>query len=330
MTKNQVLAILASEKTYVSGEKISQQLGISRAAVNAAVKALRKEGYGIASTTNKGYLLEYMPDILNEASIGLYLPAERMQSVKVVEKIDSTNKGLRAMAYEGAPDGQVLIADYQTGGRGRNGRSFASPSGVGVYFSILLRPDMEPKDAVTITAWTAVAIARAVKKICGITPGIKWVNDLVVNTRKICGILTEMSIESESRRIDSIIIGIGVNVNNRKEDFGPELSEIATSLSTETNTIVSRAALAAAMVEEMDHLRASWPAGRDEFLSAYREMNITTGRQISVVTLGVDKEPEKATALDINDDFSLLVEYTDGRRENLSSGEVSIKGIYGK
>ena len=330
MTKDQILAILARENTYVSGEKISKELGLSRAAVNTAVKSLRKEGYQIASTTNKGYLLESMPDLLTSGSVGMYLPQERMQTVLVLDEIDSTNKKLRELAYEGAADGQVVIADCQTGGRGRKGRSFASPANVGIYFSILLRPDMQPADAVTVTAWTAVSIARAVKRVCRVDVGIKWVNDLVLHTRKICGILTEMSIESESGHIENIIIGIGVNVNNERSDFAPELSDIATSLHIETGRSFSRAALAAAMVEEMDRLRQAWPDGKEEFLEAYRDMNITTGRKISVITLGVDKEPAEATALAINDDFSLLVEYTDGSRENLSSGEVSIRGIYGQ
>ena len=327
MTKDQVLAILAAEKTYISGEKISSLLGISRAAVNTAVKALRKEGYIIASSTNRGYFLESSPDLLNAGSIGMYLDDERMKTVLVLDKIDSTNKKLREMAYEGVPDGQVVIADSQTGGRGRKGRSFSSPPNVGIYFSILLRPDMQPKDAVTITAWTAISIARAVQRVCGVNVGIKWVNDLILNTKKICGILTEMSIESESGNIDSIIIGIGINVNNKRSDFPPELADIATSLYIETGKSFSRAALAAAMVEEMDRMRDAWPEKKEEYLRAYREMNITTGKEISVITLGVEKAPAAAKAIAINDDFSLLVEYKDGTRENLSSGEVSIRGL---
>ena len=322
MTKDSVLAILAREKTYISGEDMSRRIGVSRAAVNAAVKALKAEGYDIDSVTNKGYLLKEGPDRLSTGSVGAYLTEERMKTVLVVDKVDSTNKLLREMAYNGAPDGQIVIADEQTTGRGRMGRSFFSPKDKGIYFSYLLKPDMAPGDAVTLTAWTAVAISRAISRVSGFTPGIKWVNDLVSQGRKLSGILTEMSIESETGRIDSIIIGIGVNVNNGEEDFSDDIRDIATSLYLETGRKTSRAALAAAMTEEMDRLRAAWPGARTEYLEAYRDHDITCGRQVNVIS-GSKVRP--AEAIRINDDFSLKVKFSDGSVEDLSSGEVSLR-----
>ena len=324
MTKDKVLAILAKEKKYVSGEEISRTIGVSRAAVNAAVKVLKSEGYEIDSVTNKGYMLTGGPDSLTMGSVGAYLDEERMKSVLVLDTVDSTNKLLREMAFDGAPQGQTVISNEQTMGRGRMGRSFFSPRDKGIYFSYLLKPDQAPSDAVSLTAWTAVAMVRAIERVSGFMPGIKWVNDLVSGGRKLCGILTEMSIESETGRIDSIIIGIGININNDTEDFSDDIKDIATSILIESGKPVSRAALAGAMIEEMDRLASAWPYERDEYLEAYREYNITCGRDINVISAG---RTRPAAAVQINDDFSLKVRYPDGRTEDLSSGEVSLRFI---
>ena len=322
MTKDQVLAILAREKEFVSGERISEQIGVTRAAVSGAVKALRKDGYEITSVTNRGYRLESGPDHLTAGSIGAFLPEARMGSVLVMEQVDSTNKKLRELSYEGAPDGQVVIADAQTGGRGRRGRSFYSPEGKGIYMSYLLRPDTAPAETVSLTAWTAVAVARAMEKVSARAPSIKWVNDLLLNGGKICGILTELSVESETGMVDSIIIGIGVNVNQEQEEFPEEIQEIATSMAAALGHPVSRAALGAAMVEELDRMRAEWPAARADYLEAYRQLDITAGSDVMVLAADGARS---AKALCINEDFSLEVEYPDGRKEALSSGEVSLR-----
>ena len=322
MTKDKVLSILAKENKYVSGEEISRRIGVSRAAVNSGVKALRSEGYEIDSVTNRGYMLISRPDALTSGSVGAYLDEERMKSVLVLDKVDSTNKLLREMAFDGAPQGQVVIADEQTMGRGRMGRSFFSPKDKGIYFSYLLKPDLAPADAVTLTAWTAVAMVRAIEHVSGFRPGIKWVNDLMSGGRKLCGILTEMSIESETGRIDSIIVGIGININNEEEDFSDEIKDIATSIFLESGKTVSRAALAGAMIEEMDKLAAAWPDEKDEYLALYREYDITCGRDINVISGG---KTRPARSVMINDDFSLKVQYPDGTSEDLSSGEVSLR-----
>ena len=324
MTKDKVLAILARSKDHVSGEEISNIIGLSRAAVNAAVKALRSDGYEIDSATNKGYKLKGGPDRLSTGAVGAYLEPDRMDRVLVLDQTDSTNKVLREMAFDGAPGGQVVIANEQTMGRGRMGRSFFSPSGKGIYFSYLLRPDVAPQDAVTLTAWTGVAMVRAIERVAGFSPGIKWVNDLVSNGRKLCGILTEMSIESETGRINSIIIGIGINVNNDASDFPDEIKDIATSIKLETGSSVSRAELVASMVEEMDKLASEWPEASDKYLDLYRSYNITCGRDVDVISGGTIRP---AKALSINDDFSLKVKFPDGTVSDLSSGEVSLKLI---
>ena len=322
MTKESVLAILARSDEYVSGEEISRLIGVSRAAVNAAVKALRAEGYIIDSVTNRGYKIVDSPDVLSSGAVGAFLDDKRRETVLVLDKIDSTNKYLRELAFNGAPSGQVVIANEQTMGRGRMGRSFFSPKDKGIYFSYLLRTDTAPQDAVTLTAWTAVAMVRAIQRVSGWTPGIKWVNDLISHGHKLCGILTEMSIESETGRIDSIIIGIGININNHIEDFSDEIKDIATSICLETGKTVSRSELAACMIEEMDSLAAAWPSSRTEYLEAYRKYDQTCGKEINVISA---KNVRSARAISINDDFSLKVIFADGHTEDLSSGEVSLK-----
>lgn len=325
MTKDSVLAILRKENAYLSGQKISSQLGISRAAVNTAVKALRAEGYEILSTTNKGYYLNKVPNSITANELSAYLTTERMESVQYIESVDSTNNALRKLAFEGAPDGQILIANEQTEGRGRRGRNFVSPKDKGIYLSILFRPNSLPSDMTAITAWTAVAVNHAIESICGIRPGIKWVNDLVINQRKVCGILTEMSVESESGHVQHIIIGIGLNVNEDSSDFPDELNQIATSLALETGKQFSRARLAAEIIKQLDLMRNAWPDAKQTYLDSYRADNITLGKELVVVKHTTEKS---GIATEITDDFALHVRYQDGCEEILSSGEVSIRGIY--
>ncbi len=327
MTKEKVLAILSRESGFLSGEVISGRLGVTRAAVSAAVKQLREEGYQIASVTNRGYRLEGSPDKLTRGSLLTVLNEERMDNVIVLPVTDSTNSRLRELSYDGVPEGTVVIANEQTRGRGRSGRTFVSLKDSGIYLSYLLRPRVKPADTVNITAWTAVAVAEAVKEVCGDLPGIKWVNDLVMNGRKIAGILTEMVVESESGGLGSLIIGIGINVNQEQGDFPPEIAPIATSIRRETGQACSRALLAASVIGHLDRMYEDWPGQRDRYLALYRDADITCGRDILVS--GKNGEIP-ARALSIGDDFSLCVQYQDGRQENLISGEVSIKGIYGR
>lgn len=325
MTKDSVLTILRNENNYISGEKISNMLGVSRTAVNTAVKTLRAEGYDILSTTNKGYYLNAVPNCLNRNELSVYLSEQRMESVLCVDSVDSTNNRTRNLALSGAPDGQVVIANEQLSGRGRRGREFISPKDKGIYLSMLFYPDSLPSDITEITAWTAVAVNNAIQTVCGIRAGIKWVNDLVVNQKKVCGILTEMSVESENGYIQYMIIGVGLNVNGNENDFPKEIRKVATSLSMETNTNYSRAYLASEMIKELDLMRKAWPHEKQKILDIYRRDNITTGKEISVVR---NLDVKQGVATSIDKDFSLNIRYEDGSCENISSGEVSILGLY--
>lgn len=326
MTKDEVIAILRQAEGYVSGEEISQTLGISRAAVNTAVKSLRRDGYDILSSTNRGYLLSGSTDKLNAGELLALLPAERLGSLICLETVDSTNNYLRTLAQNGAPDGQTVVSNKQTGGKGRLGRSFHSPENKGVYLSMLMRPESLPAETSNITAWVAVAMCSAVEAACGVRPGIKWVNDLVMNGKKICGILTEMSLESETNHIQYLITGIGINANHDEADFPEDIRNIASSIAVETGSKISRAALAREMILALDRLRADWPHEKQKYLSAYRRDCVTLGKEVRFVRNGTEFT---AFAEDIDDCFGLVVRFSDGRLESLTSGEVSVRGLYG-
>ncbi len=326
MTKDQVLAMLLRADGYVSGEEMSGTLGVSRAAVNSAVQTLRREGYGIQSATNRGYLIVSSPDRIAPGALMAYLPAGRMDAVECLETVDSTNDYLKTRAQTGAEEGLVAVANEQTRGKGRLGRSFSSPADRGIYLSMLLRPTGAPQDIANITALIAVAMADAIAAVAGIRPGIKWVNDLVLNGKKLCGILTEMSVEGETGRVQHAVVGIGVNVRETAEDFPPEIGHIATSLLMETGRKISRARLAAEMILRLDQLRADWAERRASYLAPYRAACVNLGRAVRFSQNGVSYT---GVAEDVDSDFSLVIRLQDGTVMTLKSGEVSVRGLYG-
>ena len=248
------------------------------------------------------------------------------KTVHFAKETDSTNEWCKRMSKEGAEHGTLAVAEFQSAGKGRLGRRWTAPEGSSVMMSILLRPEFEPQYASMLTLVMGLSVAQAVKEL-DVEVSIKWPNDVVVSRKKICGILTEMSVESESGYIQYLIIGIGINVNGQAEDFPAEIRSTATSLAMETGKTHSRAALAAALIRELDSMCRAWPKEKTEYLEAYRRDNITTGKEITVVR-GTEEAPAFAVA--IGDDFSLRVRYADGRSEALSSGEISIRGLYGE
>lgn len=328
MLKDDVLKLISRERDYISGETISRKLGVSRTAINTAVKALRDDGYEITSTTNKGYLLTNSPDLLSKGAISAYLTDDKSEDLYVYDSVGSTNTVLKDLAANGSKSGTVVIADHQASGKGRRGRSFESPSGVGIYLSYLLKPQSGLNRISDLTSWTAVAVSDAIRNAYGLETSIKWVNDLLMNKKKICGILTEVTVEGESGFIDTCIIGIGINVN--ESSFPDELKDIATSISIESGgKIFERAKLAAEIIKSMDRLKDNWPDD-SYYLERYRELNITTGSKITAFPITKDNSQGKSgTALEINEDFSLKVQFDDGSIEDLKSGEVSVRGLYG-
>ena len=328
MSREKVLALLRERQgEYLSGEAMSQVLGISRAGVWKVIQALRQEGYVVSSAPNRGYRLENSPDRLRVGELfGLLSDAKIGSQLVCLDTIDSTNTECKRRAMDGAPEGLVVTAEEQTGGRGRRGRSFQSPRGTGLYLSALFRPELEPARVGDFTAWVAVAVCDGIEACCGVRPQIKWTNDIVLEGKKLVGILTELGLESETNTLDYMVTGIGVNVNQSPEDFSPEIRDMATSLSQILGRPVRRAELAAQIVLALDRMYAGYPEDRAEYLAKYRADCITTGHQVQLITPTARRQ---AFALEIDDDFNLVVELYNGKRETVSAGEVSVRGMYG-
>ena len=231
-TKKQLLQILSeNENRFLSGSELAARLAVSRTAVWKAIGQLRKEGYRISSVQNKGHCLTSGSDVLTAAGVENYLKTQGI-SVRYYREISSTNTVLKTMAAEGAREGLVLIAEEQTGGKGRMGRRFYSPPGSGLYMSILLRPGTEASRSTGITACAAVAVALAIEELSGRPANIKWVNDIYMDKRKVCGILTEASVDCESGLLNYAVVGIGINTLVPAGDFPQELQTIAGSAKT--------------------------------------------------------------------------------------------------
>ena len=238
--------------------------------------------------------------------------------------IDSTNTRARQLASAGAPHGTVIIADHQTGGRGRRGRSFHSPAGSGIYMSVILRPRCAPTELMHLTCAAAVAMCDALEQAAGIRPGIKWTNDLVCGKRKIAGILTELGFAGGS--VDHAVIGIGINCCQAEHDFPEDIRSIAGSLASVTGREIDRARVAAAMMDALYRMDGKLLTEKPEILRRYRADCITLGQEISLVR---GEEVRYGTALDIDEDGALLVRFVDGHNEIVTSGEVSVRGMYG-
>ena len=315
MQTEQLLRLLQAE-SFVSGEWIAQRLGVSRAAVAKAVALLRQEGFQIDAQPKRGYLLRAYPKRLSQEAVRALLPEEQGKLVTVLSQIDSTNSELKRRAAANAPGGSAVLAEQQTGGRGRMGRSFVSPPDAGVYLSVLLRPRVGADTLLSLTAQAAVAVCRAIDQVCGIYPDIKWVNDLQLRGKKICGILTELSIEAESGSVAYAVIGVGVNCNEKTADFPVELQEIAGSIRSETGREVDRNRLAAALVQELSMLP------REDLLEEYRSHCVTLGKPI---TIHRGEQTQEAFALELGKQAELLVAYPDGSTGVVNSGEVSVR-----
>ena len=240
-------------------------------------------------------------------------------------EIGSTNDQLKIMARQGAPHGTVLIADRQTGGHGRMGRSFHSPEGTGVYLSILLRPDCAPGALMHLTCAAAVAMCEALEAAAGIRPGIKWTNDLVFGKRKLGGILTELGLNTRGM-VDYAIIGIGINCCQKETDFPAEIRSIAGSLTMVSGKEIDRAKVAAAMMEALQKMDSVLLSGKADMLECYRADCITLGQDISLVR---GEEIRHCHAVTVDDEGALVVLFPDGHLEAVNSGEVSVRGMYG-
>lgn len=326
MLRDDVLTLLRQQEGKpLSGEAMSRALGVSRAAVWKAMEALRQEGYLISSAPRKGYWLEESPDLLSAGELAR--PGRRVGGeIVCLDTVDSTNNEIKRRAVGEVPDGLTVVAGEQTGGRGRRGRSFVSPPGKGLYLSAALRPECPLAEVPALTAWSAVAVCDAIEAVCGIRPGIKWPNDVILGGRKLCGILTELELEAETAALRYVVVGIGVNVSQTEADFGPEVAPVAISLAQAFGKAPRRAEVARALLDSLDRLYAGFPRERALWLERYRADCLTVGQPIRVLFAAGERE---GTALGVEEDFSLRVAWKDGGEEVISSGEVSVRGLLG-
>ncbi len=315
--REKALELLAAGGT-VEGAKLARELGVSRNAVWKVMNSLRQSGYEIEAVTNRGYRLVSSPDRLSAAEIRRWLNGPGAgRELEIHDLLDSTNNRAKALAAAGTAHGTAVIADSQSGGKGRLGRSFFSPEHAGIYLTVILRPDCAPDRAGLLTSLAAVAAARAVEKVSGADVKIKWVNDLYLNGKKICGILTEGGLGLEAGRLEYAVVGIGINVN--RMEFPTELREIATSVGNETGTSPDRNRLIAEILNELDGLYGDLETG--VFLEESRRRSNVIGREVTVIE-GGRKYPAKA--VDIDGQGRLVIETEEGRT-CLNYGEVSLK-----
>ena len=319
-TKERLVRMLAENRgSYLSGSRIAEQLGITRAAVWKQIRSLMAEGYEIDAVTNRGYCLGDRSDVITKEGLLAALgPEGARYTLEVHDSITSTNTVLKERA-ESLTDWYVIVSGRQTAGRGRIGRSFYSPEATGIYLSVLLRPDLPAEQSVRITTAAAVAACRAIEEKTDRTPGIKWVNDVFVEGRKVCGILTEGSLNLETGGLDWVVMGIGFNVYEPEGGFPEEIREIAGPVAAERAGDL-RVHLAGSFLRHFGKVCDS--LAEASFAEEYRKRSIVTGQNILVLRNG---QEIPAFAEDIDGECRLRVRYADGREELLSSGEVSIR-----
>jgi len=305
---------------YISGAEISLRLGVSRTAVWKHIRQLREAGYAIEAVTSRGYRLESSPDLLLAAEIQAGLRTERIgRTMHCFPHTDSTNLRAGEAAEQGDPDGTVLIAEEQSSGKGRLGRRWASPAGVNLYASLLLRPPIVPLCAPQLTFVAALAVVEAIAQVSGVQAAVKWPNDVLIDGRKVAGVLSEMRAESD--RVHYVILGVGVNLNMRHEQFPEELRYPATSLLIERGEEVSRSAFVRCFLERFEHYYLLFLAeGFDAIRPVWDAHCAMLG-----VRVRVDQEPQPLTglAIGLDADGSLLVRDDTGRLHNIYAGDVS-------
>lgn len=320
-TKRDVLSILENERgRFISGQELAEALNLSRTAVWKAIKSLEEDGHRILAVKNKGYMLDKGSDRLSEEGIRVHIQDRYIKCpIIVLESTDSTNTQAKKLALSDAAHGTLLLSEEQTAGRGRYGKSFFSPREAGLYMSIILKPESNISDPQMITIATAVAVCRAIEKMTEFQPQIKWVNDIYLNGKKICGILTEAVTDFESGNVESIVVGVGVDCSVTESMLPQELIGLVGSLGTAE---ISRNRLAAEISTGI--LDSFKDLGNSEIIEDYRKHSLMYGRDISFLR---GDERLCATVTGINDLGNLLVRLKSGEDMILSSGEVSIGNL---
>ncbi|MBP5402973.1 MAG: biotin--[acetyl-CoA-carboxylase] ligase [Treponema sp.] len=329
-TKEKVFDLLnLNAGTSVSGEKLAEVCGISRAAVWKAVKSLRDEGFLIEGATNGGYILKVNTDVLNSLSVKNFLvqkyPEHKKAKIKCFKTIDSTNTYAKKLLSENekpALDKTVIIAETQTAGRGRLGRSFCSPGKTGIYLSVIYVPSDNKVEPAKITAFSAVAVKRVIERFFDVDAKIKWINDIYVNGKKVVGILTEGFTNFETGVIEAAVIGIGININTKQSQFSKDARKIAGSITNKKDFGISRSQIAAEVAGEVLSIFNEKP---QKVIREYQDSSFLMGKTVEVHPIIDDENGVyKAKVIAINEEAELVVKLKNGSIRKLSSGEVTL------
>ena len=323
--KGEILKLLKESDGYLSGQELCERFGVSRTAVWKVINQLKEEGYEIEAIRNKGYILKSVSDVLSKEELESSLKTRWAgKEIHYFDRTDSTNIQARLAGEAGASHGTLAVAEIQDGDRGRRGRKWISPAGVGVWMSLLLRPEISPVSASMLTLVMALAAQKGIKEATGIESQIKWPNDLVLNKKKICGILTEMG--TEFMEIKYVVIGTGINVN--QEEFPEELRKTATSLYLETGKKYHRSRIIERILEALEEYYGIFVKTEDmsALLEEYNEKLVNQGQEVCVLD---PKGEYRGLCQGITKTGGLLVELSDGTVTEVISGEVSVRGVYG-
>ncbi len=323
--KAKILSMLRGTDGYISGQQLCEKFQVSRTAVWKVMEQLKAEGYQIEAVRNRGYHLEKAPDVITKTELESLLDtAWAGHNIIYFLETDSTNTQAKRLGDEGAAHGTLAVAEKQTGGKGRRGRRWESPAGSSIYMSILLRPDILPNQAPMLTLVMALSVAKAIQICVGEEALIKWPNDIVVNDRKVCGILTEMS--TEIQWINHVVIGTGINVNT--ENFPAEIAETATSLYLESGKRQKRSLLTAEILRQFERYYSLFLDAGDlsGIQEEYNSLLVNFGREVRVLEPGHEYN---GVAGGINETGELLIHTKDGQIRQVYAGEVSVRGIYG-
>ena len=318
-------ALKKNPGSYISGSALSEQLGVSRAAVSKHVACLKQNGYDIASSSGKGYLFRETPDLLlpEEIRHGLETAVFGRQIIDYHSLISSTNDRAKELAADGAPEGSLVIAEHQSKGRGRKGRSWFSAPGDGICLSLILRPTMGPAEASKLTLMTAVALAETFSALTGLAVKIKWPNDILIHGKKLSGILTEMSMEMD--RVDYVVVGVGVNVNSPPDHFSQEVSAVASSLFIETGKPVSRAAVVRTFLARFEHYYTLVSGNHfRQVMARWKELSDIIGRKVAVDLIG---SRITGRVEDVDDDGLLILKDGEGNIHRVISGDVLLQDL---
>lgn len=322
-TKLRILSLLEQQQGQsISGQRLADSLGLSRTSIWKGIKTLQKDGYIIEAVTNKGYLLSAKSDVISAETIQpSLLPGLQNFSIHTFKTIDSTNNEARKLSSKDSIKQGIVLSEEQTNGRGRLGKSFYSPSQTGIYMSFYLKPSLDMADATLVTTATAVAVCLAIEKLTAKKPQIKWVNDIYLDNTKICGILTEAVSDFESGKVETLIVGIGLNVKEPSTGFPTELDAIAGFLASSAEKVAFDRNLLIAEIANQFYTIYQTIEERS-FLEEYKKRCFVLGKKI---TFKERKEEFEAVPIDIDPQGGLVIQMANGHQRTLSYGEIIMK-----